>query len=145
MTDLLTRPMSSLFKRWLGFHLRIHTLFLLLLFFSILTGYVLEVITLFSIVLIHELGHIAAAKSYQWRIREIQLTPFGGVALMDDDGAIPAHEELIVSIAGPFMNIVMVALAYVIYQSRMWSSDWTDYFVQANLILCLFNLLPIPK
>jgi stage IV sporulation protein FB len=143
MTDLLTQPMSSLFERWLGFHLRIHPLFILLLFFSLLTGYVLEVITLFSIVFIHELGHIAAAKSYQWRIREVQLTPFGGVALMDDDGAIPAHEEVIVSISGPFMNLVMVALAYMLYQFRLWSSDWTDYFVQANLILCLFNLLPI--
>jgi stage IV sporulation protein FB len=143
MIDLLTRPMLSLFERFFGFKLRVHPLFVLLLFFSILSGHILEVITLFSIVLIHEFGHIAAAKSYQWRVREIQLTPFGGVALIDDDGAIPSHEEVVVAISGPFMNIIMILLAYGLYNFRLWSSDWTNYFVQANLILCLFNLLPI--
>jgi stage IV sporulation protein FB len=129
--------------RWLGFRFRLHPLFTMMLLLAAITGHFLEIITIFGIVLIHELGHAAAAKHFGWRLREVQLTPFGGVAVTDEDGSIPAKEEAVVAMAGPAMNAVMIAFAYALEAAGIWTQAWTAYFVQANATILLFNLVPV--
>lgn len=111
---------------------------------SLITGYFIELLTLFGIVLIHEFGHVAAAKSFGWQIREVTLLPFGGVAEMEDSSSVPAHEEIIVALAGPLQNALMISLAFLM---KLWGvqtdTGWWDYFMTANLMIGLFNLLPI--
>ncbi|TLS53535.1 Zn-dependent protease [Paenibacillus antri] len=135
--------MSSRFDRWLGVRFRLHPLFVLLLLLSAATGRFLEIVTLFGIVLIHEIGHAAMAKQLGWRVREVLLTPFGGVAVTDEDGSMPAREEALVAIAGPAMNLAMIGFAYAMTAAGVWTHAWTSYFAQANLTLMLFNLAPI--
>jgi len=110
---------------------------------SVLAGYFVELLTLFGIVLIHEFGHVAAAKSFGWRIREVRLLPFGGVAVTDDEGSAPAHEEIVVALAGPLQNAVMVGFACAMKATGVSDPAWWDYFLQSNLLIGLFNLLPI--
>lgn len=138
--------MSWLYEAWtkhLGVRFRLHPLFTIVLALAAATGHFLEIILLFGLVLIHELGHAAAAKQFGWRVREVQLTPFGGVAVTDEDGAMPAREEAIVAAAGPAMNAFMIAFAYAMWGAGVWTHAWTIYFVQANATLLLFNLLPV--
>jgi len=135
--------MSSRFDRWLGVRFRLHPLFVLLLLLSAATGRFLEIVTLFGIVLIHEIGHAAMAKQLGWRVREVLLTPFGGVAVTDEDGSMPAKEEALVAIAGPAMNLFMIGFAYGMTAAGIWTHAWSTYFAQANLTLMLFNLAPI--
>jgi stage IV sporulation protein FB len=103
----------------------------------------MEIATLFGIVLIHELGHAAAAKNFGWKIREIQLLPFGGVAVVDHAGNVPAKEELIVAAAGPLQNAAMVAFAWVMMWVGVGEAAWWEYFIRANMMVALFNLMPI--
>ncbi len=110
---------------------------------SVVTGSFIELITLFVIIFIHELGHAAAAKGFAWRITEIQLLPFGGVAVVEEHGSTPAWEEIVVALAGPLQNGFMIIFALVMQRLGVWSDDWSDYFIQANIIIALFNLLPI--
>ncbi len=135
--------MSSRFDRWFGVRFRLHPLFVLLLLLSAATGRFLEILTLFGIVLIHEIGHAAMAKHLGWRVREVLLTPFGGVAVTDEDGSVPAREEALVAIAGPAMNLAMIGFAYAMTAAGIWTHAWTTVFAQANLTLMLFNLAPI--
>jgi stage IV sporulation protein FB len=107
------------------------------------TGHFLEIITLCILVIIHELGHVAAAWSYGWRIRSIELLPIGGVAKTDEWGTVPAKEEIIVALAGPFHHIWMVLFSLLAYHAGWWSESWTLYFIQGNLFIALFNLVPI--
>src|SRR5690554_6371805 len=81
---------------WLRIPIRIHPLLWFLLAGSAITGYILELIVLFAVVVIHELGHVVAASSFRWRVREIRLLPFGGVAEVEEAGNVPAWQELIV-------------------------------------------------
>lgn len=111
--------------------------------FSIITGYFIEIITLFGIVLIHELGHLFAAKSYGWTIREVKLLPFGGVVEVEEAGGIPASEEAWVAIAGPLQNMWMALAAWGCGQLGLWDKEWAAYVCQANIMIGLFNLLPI--
>ncbi|WP_240761987.1 M50 family metallopeptidase [Paenibacillus thalictri] len=131
------------FLFWGGIRLRFHPLFSVMLLLSVVTGYLTEMLILFGIVLIHELGHAAAAKSLGWRIREIQLLPFGGVAETEELGTVPAWEEMVVAIAGPLQNAVMIVIALLIEWTGLWPSVWWSYFIEANLIIACFNLLPV--
>jgi len=106
-------------------------------------GYFIELATLFGIVFIHELGHIAAAKGLGWRIKEVQFLPFGGVAEVEEQGTVSAWEEIFVAIAGPIQNFVMIGLAFVMQYFGIWDNEWGAYFIQANVIIGLFNLIPI--
>lgn len=110
---------------------------------SMLSGYFLEIITLFTIVMIHELGHVAAAKGFGWNVTEVMLLPFGGVATVDEQGGVPVIEDLIVTIAGPLQNALMISIAFGMLKLDVWEQDFTDYFIQANVLILGFNLLPV--
>jgi stage IV sporulation protein FB len=129
--------------RWQGTLYRFHPLFTLVMLFSALTGYLLEALTLFGIVFIHEMGHAAAAKGLGWKVREVQLLPFGGVAVVDELGTVPLHEELIVALAGPFQHAWMILFALLMKTVAPSSLEWWNYFIEVNLMIGLFNLLPV--
>ncbi|WP_124727094.1 site-2 protease family protein [Staphylospora marina] len=128
---------------WKGTRLRIHPLFWLVIAFSVWTGRFVEVLTWFVLVVIHELGHVTAAVSFGWRIGEVTLLPFGGVANTEEWGTVPSREELAVALAGPFHHVIMVAVSWIFYSGGLWSREWTEYFIQCNLWLAGFNLLPV--
>jgi stage IV sporulation protein FB len=129
--------------RWQGTLYRFHPLFTLVMLFSALTGYLLEALTLFGIVFIHEMGHVAAAKGLGWKVREVQLLPFGGVAVVDELGTVPLHEELIVALAGPFQHAWLILLALLMKTVAPSNLEWWNYFIEVNLMIGLFNLLPV--
>lgn len=121
---------------------RLHPLFVLVMVFSIFTGYFIELLTLFGVVFIHELGHVAAAKGFGWRVREVQMLPFGGVAVVDESANVPAREELLVALSGPLQNAWMAGFAFFMQKAGWGDPSWWKYFLQANLMIGLFNLLP---
>ncbi|OGX60175.1 MAG: hypothetical protein A2189_03510 [Paenibacillus sp. RIFOXYA1_FULL_44_5] len=129
-------------KLW-GIPIRIHPLFTLLMLLSVVTGYFLELSILFGIVFIHELGHIAVAKSFRWQIKEIRLLPFGGVAVTDEAEKAPGYQELLVAAAGPLQNGWMIVLTLLLQKTGVWGNAWSEYFIRANAMIALFNLLPI--
>lgn len=126
-----------------GITFRFHPLFIVIMLTSVVTGYFIELFILFGIVFIHELGHVAAAKGLGWRIKEVQLLPFGGVAVVEEQGTISAWEETIVALAGPLQNGIMILFAIAMHKLGIWDNEWSAYFIQANLMIGLFNMLPI--
>lgn len=60
-----------------------------------------DLILLFAIIFIHEMGHAVAAQYFSWRVKRIAILPFGGVAETEEHGNRPLKEELIVTLAGP--------------------------------------------
>ncbi|MCM3141791.1 M50 family metallopeptidase [Brevibacillus sp. MER 51] len=128
---------------WLDIRFRIHLLFWAVIGLSVVTGHFLEVITLFVIVLIHELGHVAMARELGWTVKEVQLLPFGGVATMEDSYATDPMDEIVVALAGPFLNMVMMAASYLFWFMGIWTEEWARFFLVSNLTIAMFNLLPI--
>ncbi|MCD8502863.1 MAG: hypothetical protein LRY71_15885 [Bacillaceae bacterium] len=55
--------------------IKINPLFWFVIGIGVLSGYFKEVMMVFSIVFIHEMGHSFAAQYYKWRIRKIELLP----------------------------------------------------------------------
>ena len=115
----------------------------MILLASMLTGYFLELIILFLLVIVHELGHIVMALAIGWRVKAVRLLPFGGVVEVDEGNGASAKDEWLVAIAGPLQNIWMAAFAWIMGDLGLWSLEWTNYLIQANLWLAAFNMLPI--
>lgn len=128
---------------WQGIRVRIHFLFWVVILWSVLTGHFIEIVTLFVLVVIHELGHLTAAWSFGWRVTALEMLPFGGVARTDEWGTVPAREEIVVALAGPFHNVMMVLAGFLFYLTGLWTEEWTAFFVKGNAMLAGFNLLPI--
>jgi stage IV sporulation protein FB len=114
-----------------------------IIFLGIVTGYFRQLILLFIIVLIHEMGHVLAAYYYRWRIKKIELLPFGGVAEVEEYGNRPFKEDFIVTIAGPLQHIWMVAFAIVFHHYGVLDQRYYEQFVEFNVMIFTFNLLPI--
>lgn len=106
-------------------------------------GFIYEVLLLFAIVLIHELGHAITAHSLGWRLKKIELLPFGGVAEVDEHGNRPLKEEALVILAGPLMNVFMLGWAFLCLHYQWWDQSFAFMMIDYNLIILLFNLLPI--
>lgn len=122
---------------------RVHPLFLLMIAASVATGMVVETLVLFTIVIVHELGHIFVAASYGYRIREMKILPFGGVAKLEHGamGWNPRH-EVAIAIAGPLNNLLMIFIALLLHAVGLWSDGLTQFFIKGNLTIGFFNLLP---
>ncbi|TSB46206.1 M50 family metallopeptidase [Alkalicoccobacillus porphyridii] len=123
--------------------IRINPFFWVVLGIGIITGFFREALMLFSIVFIHEIGHAAAAAYFGWKVRRIELLPFGGVAEIEDSGNKPIFQELIVVMAGPVQHLWMIALSYILVTTPIWSVANHELFVWHNVIILCFNLLPV--
>jgi len=130
-------------NKWRQIRWSVHPLFVIILFFSALTGYFIELTTLFVIVLVHELGHLFMAHEVGWKVKAVRLLPFGGVVEVEEAGGSSARDELLVAIAGPLQNLWMILFAKGFAELGWWSHEWSAYFVEANLWIALFNLLPV--
>jgi Zn-dependent protease/CBS domain-containing protein len=116
----------------------------------------LVTVALFTLVLLHELGHSLAAKGYGIPVNDITLLPIGGVARLARMPEKPI-QELVVALAGPAVNVVLgmallpIVLALAVSQGAtlslgMWSQPGVlgllTFLLSANLSLAAFNLIP---
>lgn len=113
---------------------------------------VLFILAVFACIILHELGHALVAQYFHYKTKDITLLPIGGMARMEELPENP-KEELLVSIAGPLVNLLIAA---VIYPLIHWFYDvpslFTTVFVTGenflynlfvvNIGLALFNMLP---
>jgi Zn-dependent protease len=108
---------------------------------------VLEYVTLFAIVLLHEFGHALACRSVGGKADRIVLWPLGGVAFVQPPNRAGAVLWSIV--AGPLVNVILAPLLYFLpdlIANSGGSIDAVEYassIFWINLLLLIFNCLPI--
>jgi len=145
-----------------GTVIRIHLTFVLFLAWIAVTAYsrggqraalegVLFISLVFASVLLHEFGHVFAARRYGIRTPDITLLPIGGVAQMERIPEKPS-EELVVALAGPAVNVVIagvLALALgglphigVGLNLENPGVSLLGRLAWVNVTLVLFNLIP---
>jgi stage IV sporulation protein FB len=110
---------------------------------AVMTAHFLELTMLLSIIFFHEMGHAVAASFFSWRVKQISLLPFGGVAEMDEHGNRPLLEEAVVILAGPLQHAWLIFVAFGLYELSWISPEHYATFLSFNLMVLLFNLLPI--
>jgi len=145
-----------------GTEVRVHVTFFILLAFVAMQGKaggqgmagaldaLLFVSAAFVCVLLHEFGHVLAARRFGIRTPDITLLPIGGVARLEKMPEKPS-QELIVAICGPLVNVVIAtAIAMVIGVGMVLTPNfhfgqgghfWEKLMVW-NLMMVAFNLIP---
>jgi Zn-dependent protease len=150
--------------RVFGIDIKVHLTFLLVLLWGAfnyggtagpLYGIVVT-LALFTLVLLHELGHSLAALGYGIPVKDITLLPIGGVARLERMPEKPLH-ELVVALAGPLVNVVLAALllplivALFVGQGVPFSLALLRepgllgllfFLFMANVSLTVFNMIP---
>jgi Zn-dependent protease/CBS domain-containing protein len=130
----------------LGIPIRLHFTFLLLLGVLLVTlaiggkSYAEDValiLSAFTCVLLHELGHALAARRFGVATLEIVMFLIGGVARLSRQVS-PPHEFWI-AIAGPAVNFILAAAFWLL--PLPFPTFWRE-LAALNLSLGLFNLLP---
>jgi Zn-dependent protease/CBS domain-containing protein len=145
-----------------GTAIRIHVTFLLFLLWLCAVYYrqggvdaawqgTLFIAILFLCVLLHELGHVFAARRYGVTTRDVTLWPFGGIASMEQMPEKPG-QELIVALAGPAVNVLIAGVLLLWLGTRFNPESLTQIdnpavslaakVAGANVILVLFNMIP---
>ena len=140
----------NVYVHWLWFVVAVYSIQYRTHEYSAMTWNVLEYLSLFLIVLIHEFGHQLACRSVGGQTHDIILWPLGGVAYVSPPQRPGAQLWSIA--AGPLVNVVLVPIlsALVAMSSHL---GWYDAYPNAyellhniwwiNFILLVFNLLPI--
>lgn len=118
---------------------------------------VIAIILLFILVTLHEFGHSFAAQYYGVSVKQIILSPLGGVAQLNQIPDKPV-QEFIIAVAGPAVNVIiallmgLMAFALDLNLSNpllalsglggLTLSALFVYVFYSNIILALFNLIP---
>lgn len=156
-----------------GIDIKIHITFFLILFLGALQwsssmpenplggavfGIVL-IILLFTCVTLHELGHSVTAQYFGIPVREIVLTPLGGIAMITRQPERPLH-ELLIAVAGPAVNVLIATLLFVVTGATMKAMVLDArgslgelltrpsfevmllWLFAANISLAVFNMIP---
>lgn len=117
--------------------------------FELMVGLVMIPVVFVSI-LLHELGHATASKRLGWGNSTIMFWGMGGLAINAYQGYRHPKKEIIVSLAGPAVSILLGLLSLgVLYATRgSFAPDtlfveFLNLMVFVNLFWGIFNLLPI--
>ena len=93
-----------------------------------------------GVVTLHELGHALAAKLLGIRVKRISITGIGGLAEVSD--FLDSRRELLVTLAGPFVNVLVAIVIWPAAQSAGTESLLGELWM-LNLVVLLFNLIPL--
>lgn len=109
------------------------------------------IVGLFACVVLHEFGHVYAARRYGIRTSDVTLLPIGGVASLERMPEKPS-QEIAVALAGPAVNLVIALLLIFLLgaqfdlsqmaQLEQAQSTLTGRIAAANMVLFAFNLIP---
>jgi Zn-dependent protease/CBS domain-containing protein len=145
-----------------GTAVRIHLTFILLLAWIAAIHYnrggtaaafdgVLFIVLLFLCVVLHEFGHVFAARRYGIGTSDVTLLPIGGVASLERMPEKPS-QEIVVALAGPAVNVVIALVLVGLLGARIDLSQMTQLqeatstlmgrVAAANVALVIFNLIP---
>ena len=109
------------------------------------------IVALFVCVVLHEFGHIIAARQYGIRTSDVTLLPIGGVASLERMPEKPG-QEIVVALAGPAVNVVIALVLMFLLGAKFDLSQMAQLeqaqttligrIAAANVVLFVFNLIP---
>ncbi len=153
--------LSMKLGRIFGIDIKVHITFLIILVLGTISysggnglfyGFIVT-IALFTLVLLHELGHSLAAMRYNIPVKDIVLLPIGGVARLERMPEKPS-QELVVALAGPLVNVILaIALSPILLLSGVDQAfalslgstapaQLLNFLFYANVMLAVFNMIP---
>lgn len=99
------------------------------------------VITIFISILVHELAHAYVANKLGYNVFKVYIGLFNGAAEMNLS-QIHERDSIKIVAAGPLSNLILF-FASLIFISAGYSNQFITDFANVNLLLLIFNIIPI--
>ena len=109
------------------------------------------VLTIFAVIVVHELGHALVARRYGIKTRDIMLLPIGGIANLERMPEKP-KQEVAVALVGPLINLALAGILWVgiaiaggttrLAEATTIGGAIATQLFWINIGLAAFNLLP---
>lgn len=125
-----------------GVDVHLNNAFLALLGLFFVAGVLLKGLIAFSVVLLHELAHVAVARRFGVNVSDVELLPFGGVSRIGGEVVLEPSREVLVAAAGPAANLLLAGLGTALRGYGLFDDELISFFLQCNLLVAAFNLLP---
>lgn len=122
--------------------IKIHPLFILLSFVLIYFGWFYDFLIYFLVLFLHEYAHHFVAIILGYMLNNVVFMPYGAGLSGKNQSILPKH-EILISVAGPLFNIILVVISLCLWWMFPISFYYTETFVISNLCLAVFNLLPV--
>ncbi len=115
--------------------------FFLLIFISLLLGQAVLILNYFLALTLHELAHMWVAVNNGYSLKLIKLDMFGLSIELNEK--IDDKDSFKINIAGPVLNLLLCVICMALYWLIPISYFYLNTFCFSNLILAIFNLLPV--
>lgn len=99
------------------------------------------VIAIFISILVHELAHAYVANKLGYNVFKVYIGLFNGAAEMNLS-QIHERDSIKIVAAGPLSNLILF-FASLIFISAGYSNQFITDFANVNLLLLIFNIIPI--
>ncbi len=123
--------MKKHLKKW-----QINNFTYLYFLIALCCGYFKTTILIFTIIIIHELGHLFFIKIFGYQIIKIDIYPFGGLTKINAPINISPNHELIISLGGITSQSLFLLIIFLL---KINNEDLIFY----NIIIIFFNTMPI--
>lgn len=123
-------------------NIKLNLTLLPLLIMTYFSGYIYEFMIIFFILLIHEIGHLIIALINKVKVKEINIFHFGAIIKFEYNLGIDPIKEIVISIAGPMSNLILLILSYILVNIFP-DSQFINVFIEINILLFIINILPI--
>lgn len=115
--------------------------FWLVIGFCVITNSIVLLMNYLLALFLHELAHLFVALKKGYTLNQIKLDMFG--LSLDLDEPIMDKDNFAINIAGPMFNLFMCLVCLAFYTIIPNSYVYLNTFCYSNLMLAIFNLLPI--
>lgn len=91
---------------------------------------------------IHETAHLFAAYLLKVEIASVRILPFGAGLRTENPYSLPTHKLILIAASGPMANLMLLLFTSSAAHWGILRFETAAMLNNANLVLCLFNLLP---
>lgn len=117
--------------------IRIHPLFILLLLGIVFTGNIAYYSVIVVSLLVHELGHLIAAKLVGAEVERCILMPYGGEITLKNEFKLTYKQLILIALGGPAATLLGLGAALLL------PDILSATFITFQLILLTVNLIPL--
>ncbi len=123
------------------FKIRVQPLLLIYIFLCIYFNWFNDIFYYVIAVTLHEYGHYIVAKKLGYSVEGMVFAVYG--TSLKTSNIYKPKDEVVISLAGPMVNIILVLLCVAMWWIVPTSYLFTERFVFCNIIVLVFNILPI--
>lgn len=121
--------------------IKIHPLYIIFTFVLIYSGQFSACMIYLVALLLHEFAHYFVARLLGYRLNNMVFMPYG-IGIGGKNIIFKNSHEVMIALAGPLLNFLLVLMVIAGWWLMPLSYAYTRLFMQVNLVLGIFNLLP---